>query len=504
MHRAWRIDEVVGMICAQASLPPGRPASRALARLARTSPIFLDSALNALWRHQGTLVHLLKVMQPDLWEITEVKDEEYDITDLDIVLLRPVISSDWDRFTFYARRVRSFCTTDQGFLKTPVVYETLSRYFPGKYIFPRLEKLDWFSINHFGSVRLFFTPTITNLHLTIESLSDIPILATVALVCPRLIELGLGLTPDAAIPLISKCVRALHHLESLVLVGLDRAAFCHIAQLPTLRYLWLMSPDSLIAFEPPPPGSPHFPALERLDFESFELAPTLLRMLHKCSLVEFNIMARSFTRPPARIEAARLYAAVAKHCAHPSLQSLTLGGNSYGTLNISTIDIYSVDGETLEPLLPFYNLVRLSLVHAGGFDLDDAMVGRMASAWPRLESLELTSDRSCHLIPRVTLEGIYAFATHCPKLGQLAIAFDATNVPELKISGKRQRVSQGSLRSLAVAHSPIRKRRPVAKFLAAVFPNLRRIRTLDPLEQGTEDAGVVASRELWRKIEAEL
>ncbi|KAJ7660556.1 hypothetical protein B0H17DRAFT_907175, partial [Mycena rosella] len=135
------------------------------------------------------------------------------------------------------------------------------------------------------------------------------------------------------------------------------------------------------------------------------------------------------------------------------------------------LDIYSVGGESLRPLFCFRNLVTVSLEHTIGVELDDAVVGNMARAWPLLESLSIPPDPAYRLSLRVTLEGVYAFATHYPHLRLLKIAFDATVVPKIKIDG-RQRVCQHSLDQLHVAYSPIDKPRPVAKFLSTIFPHL--------------------------------
>ncbi|KAJ7737673.1 hypothetical protein B0H16DRAFT_1425088 [Mycena metata] len=503
MHRALHIVELVDMICGQISLQRRHP-SRALSRLARTSRIFLDPALDALWSHQATIIHLLNTMPNDLWEISNEDPELGE--DRIITLRRPTIPSDWNRFRYYAERVRSFSVEDHGFLETSEVYEILALCFPQEYIFPRLEKLGWFPlpIDHFDHVRLFISPGITNLHLTMGSFSDLSILATVALTCPRLTEVGLGCTPTAGIPLISTFVCALHHLESLVVVGLNQAALIHLAQLPTLRYLWLMSNTQPIPFDPhPSPGPPNFPALKKLEFESLDHAPALLEILVKCSLVEFTIVGRGFRAPPTQIASERFYVALAKRCTHSSLQKLTLQSGHYAaTMNIGQVDVYSVGGGTLEPLLSFHNLVILSLAHAAGFDIDDAMVGKMASAWPRIETLQLLPHTSCRLIPRVSLEGIYAFAKHCPRLKDLTIVLDATIVPEVKLNSET--VTQGSLESLDVAHSPIGKRRPVVEFLAAVFPGLQMIRTVYDRDSRSQDAVVIRSHKSWKKVEESM
>ncbi|KAJ7685766.1 hypothetical protein DFH06DRAFT_1159316 [Mycena polygramma] len=88
MHRAWQIGEVMEMICAQVALDgpirwwSGRPVQayprrrRDLSCLARTSTIFLNPALDVLWEYQDTLLHLLRTMPNDLWDITETRLNE--------------------------------------------------------------------------------------------------------------------------------------------------------------------------------------------------------------------------------------------------------------------------------------------------------------------------------------------------------------------------------------------------------------------------------------------
>ncbi|KAJ7938654.1 hypothetical protein B0H13DRAFT_1587600 [Mycena leptocephala] len=90
MHRAWQIVELVEIICAQVALDgpvdswAGLPVQRYplrrrdLSRLARTSTIFLNPALDILWRYQATLLNLLRTMPDDLWDIIETRLDEDD------------------------------------------------------------------------------------------------------------------------------------------------------------------------------------------------------------------------------------------------------------------------------------------------------------------------------------------------------------------------------------------------------------------------------------------
>lgn len=73
-------------MCAQAALG-------SLSSLARTSTGFMNPALNALWKHQGTIVHLLRCMPEDLWDITVTQpayDDPLEETNVTIVSIQHV------------------------------------------------------------------------------------------------------------------------------------------------------------------------------------------------------------------------------------------------------------------------------------------------------------------------------------------------------------------------------------------------------------------------------
>ncbi|KAJ7166951.1 hypothetical protein C8R46DRAFT_996634, partial [Mycena filopes] len=174
MHPALQIAEVVELICAEVVPPDDQfcvHASQTLARLARTSSIFLDAALGILWRHQGSLVNLIRVMPDDLWTI-----DEHGAQRLEISVNRPIVHSDWDRFLFYSRRVKIFTTIPIESYRLRVlvfhqaeVYDILTRSFPEQYLFPHLQKLDWAltAENCLHHVRFLLAPSLTDLHLSI-------------------------------------------------------------------------------------------------------------------------------------------------------------------------------------------------------------------------------------------------------------------------------------------------------------------------------------------------
>ncbi|KAJ7353574.1 hypothetical protein DFH08DRAFT_988119 [Mycena albidolilacea] len=316
--------------------------------------------------------------------------------------------------------------------------------------------------------------------------------------CSGLKDVRIGMAPG---PALSKFICTLHHLETLVVTNLNMAALSHIARLPGLRYLWLMS-FPIPSFQLPA-GSIPFPALQKLEYESIEHAPRLLALLIKCALVELTIIARgSYTMPPPNTIAQQFYAALADHCSHSSLQKLDVQ-KGYWTLRADQRGICLVGEEIIRPLFSFSSLVEVSLSHPFGVDLDDAVVRKMARAWPLIESLLLPPGLDENIAPRVTLEGIYAFAEHCPRLRRLHLAFDATVIPKIKTKGKKN-ACQCSLDYLDVSDSPISKARPVAKFLSAIFPHLGMINTLYEDLDGTDTETVLTSHRRWKKVEEAL
>ncbi|KAJ7280712.1 hypothetical protein C8J57DRAFT_1563715 [Mycena rebaudengoi] len=538
MHRAWDIVEVVHMICEHIALDGptdswnGRPVERYpqrrrdLSRLARTSTIFMNSALDFLWRYQGTLLHLLRTMPHDVWDITEtrfVEDDDEENMRLTIVrsrlppwqnntyltqgLRRIVTNADWARFIFYSRRVRSF-TDNHVVLEASEVYETLAASFPQDFIFPGLQTLDWYPMHSelFHHVRLFLSPGLTGIHLTMHRIPDALIFETLTAKFRGLKHVSIaGSAGPTAILSISRFICALWDVETLVVADLDSVAYSHIARFPRLRYLWLMS-GTAIPYLQPPTDLPHFPAFRTLECESIEHAPALFAVRY--SLVEFSLIARSWPATPTKRIVQELYSALATNCTHSSLQKICVQKQwDSDAIHPDQLTLYLVSGEELKPLFYFRNLVVVSLSHTGGVDLDDEVVLIMARAWPRLESLLFPSDYKYRINPRITLEGLYALAKHCSRLQSLAILFDATIVPELKI-GSKLRISQARLVELNVAYSSLgTKWRHVAEFLGAIFPYLclGGIQTMyQEHPQSRADAQVVASHEAWMKVNGAL
>jgi hypothetical protein len=161
------------------------------------------------------------------------------------------------------------------------------------------------------------------------------------------------------------------------------------------------------------------------------------------------------------------FAVLSTHLVHSALEQIIL------RLGVKDRRVGSdISGRTLSHLLCFSNLREVAIYVCGVFLLDDAAVWDMARAWPNLTTLALTHPQGVSVYPIMTLAGLRALATHCPKLVSIALTFDAAIVPP---SSDEQPVLQEKLSDLRVAFSPISSPASVGRFLAGIFPNIEQI-----------------------------
>ncbi|KAJ7772831.1 hypothetical protein DFH07DRAFT_733536, partial [Mycena maculata] len=119
-----------------------------LAALARTCTSFHEIALDELWRHQDTIMNLIRCMPADLWTSTTDIPAQYamfasDLLDSAQRLTRPIVASDWHRPLKYSHRVKSLSC---GYYWDPDlihVFQALRLCIPA-YLLPNLHGLSWY------------------------------------------------------------------------------------------------------------------------------------------------------------------------------------------------------------------------------------------------------------------------------------------------------------------------------------------------------------------------
>lgn len=375
------------------------------------------------------------------------------------------------------RRVKFFTMGDPARISD--VLDVFGQCPPAQYVFPNLEKLWWHEppFKHFS---LFFTPRLNNIRL-FDVDADFSVVSNHVRRCTHLKNAILCVKRGDYDPAarsswpFSSIVRSLTHIEDLHVPEIDSTAMEHLAEVPCLKGLHfsyqgpLEEPRQLEL-------SVRFPALIRLGVPLVTVATTLLKFFWQTPL-ETLVMNGTDRIPMTKIAAREFYSTLAAHCVYTSLLEIWNSGQTFLVEPTpEQILTYSVGGDILQPLFSFSNLHKVELRHPVGFDIDNATILDMARSWPRLKIRKLVASTTRHMPSRVTLEGLYAFAEHCPQLNDLTLTFDATLAPHTPPSDQ-PRHSQLCLKCLNVEGSPVGDPGPVAEFLFSISPHLWAIRT---------------------------
>ncbi|KAJ7617622.1 hypothetical protein DFH06DRAFT_1107359 [Mycena polygramma] len=487
MHRVLQIPELVEMICSQVpshftSDDFGVSGRRDLAALARTAKFFQDPALEYLWSVQDTFAHILRCMPDDLWNEVDPGDS----TAMDnLVMIRPIMSADWNRPLFYLHRIKDLYIGGNSQLPPLEILEILALCHPGDPLFPNLRFLDWTDLDHsrFCHIHMFLGPRITTLYIQLPStVPPLSILPRIALKCPSLTFAEVyyeGVPPfgfrEHICSSTSLFVRGLQGIERLRVNDLDASAIEHLGTLSTLNNLTMENLDDTTAISSSrSPHTPRFPALLRLEIypNTLQVAISCITALSPPALVDLKVVSTHGCTTFSAISA--LYRSVVVNIPH-TLWYLNL--DIYHAERLVLLEAYAAKHAALQMLFCFGNLVILSLRIPGGFDLDDAMVLLLARAWPNLRELELVPDEVLPGDRRVTLATLRVFADNCPDLTYLGIELNAHEIPASELDDSEQRTIHTSLTNLLLGHSPIDDTFAVASFLSSIFPRLLVIET---------------------------
>ncbi|KAJ7732282.1 hypothetical protein B0H16DRAFT_1732845 [Mycena metata] len=481
MHRCLEVPELVGLVCShlqgprQLQIPSdvSHPKRGDLAVLARTSTVFSSHALRLIWE-SVTLKTFLSCLPPDSFKLTTT-GEGYS-TKYTMQRLRPLQSSDFDRVRIYAPRVKHLFS-DPKSADISSVFPSASPWL-SQNMLPNLQSLHWWhGEDDFQYIDCFLAPQLTKIHIPHTSLPALTLLASLAHRCPQLTNVvffprGAQDLQSQAVSAVSGCVRGLHGIESLTVDMLNHAALKHLSRLPNLRYLRL---GALASSLPLYDDEASFPSLQTLYFSSEIASPSrFLEWANKFPLVKFTAECPAFSTAD---EVHRLFSAAAAGITHSSLTEFAFD-NEFGSFDdASDGGDYLIRPSSLRRLFCFANLTAVSVLSAFGNDLDDATITDMA------------------------LPG--GLPKYCPHLTKLSIAFDATVIPTAHGD-----LSLESLKSLDVESSPITAARPVARFIAHIFPDLTDITTLadsldgDPQWEADVGPQVRQYDQHWKEVAA--
>jgi hypothetical protein len=217
------------------------------------------------------------------------------------------------------------------------------------------------------------------------------------------------------------------------------------------------------------------------EFPSLTKLAIVTTLLHHCTV----LLERPSFRKLEALEITRLFEHLPGKCAvwdvdsffnslrdhlpHSCLWSLHILGSGFYTSPAQHIGS-KITLNTLSPLFPFTNLSDIQITLDESVELNDAELRTVAKAWPNLRILRLF-ERTTTWSPRVTLFGLLSLLALCPKLEELTLRMDASELPIF--AQLKDMKPSPHLHSLDVCTSPLKDVPGMVAFLALAIPRLR-------------------------------
>lgn len=467
-----------------------------LAQLARTCTAFSETALDSLWYDQDTLAPLMQVLPEDLWE---AESDCWAILRTGkiwkiFVFTRQPNKSDWQRFDYYAQKIRRIGYTSRTrptdmIRAEEAVISSLCAHRPTQPLLPNLRGLyhDYrcsLITNAISFVYAILGPQVTQLSLSLcdfrVPLNELlGLLLSVAYLCPQLCFLTLDslpvkqeTTPQFTLA-VERLVCSLHHLQSITLhtTFLSTSGIIHyLGNLRGLSHCEMIKIPSKMASHQVrdlfATENGRFPKLRYFEFEAENLhqASNVIESL-QCPLQHLAMEieeGKLSTNPFSSL--ARFMSSFANHCCISSLTYLEL----FGSLELADTPTPASFCDAFRPLFSLKVLRKLVIRFIGVHHLDDDWFADAARAWPHLEALKL-SQEGC---PQRTLAGLIPLIRYCPRLNDVSFSVSAKPFDaELLQPGD----CNLTITTLELGESPIDGPEDVFRCLVRMFPNLESI-----------------------------
>ncbi|KAI0049885.1 hypothetical protein FA95DRAFT_1677212 [Auriscalpium vulgare] len=522
MHRCLQILEIVYQVVQHLASEDGHASS--LAHLALTRKIFLEPALDALWCNLDDLGPLVNCFPGDVlavWgrpnhhssdeeSIDEVNERTDHLLDF-LVLLRPLHASDWARFDLYARRVRSF---QWAFHRGGQIYDALHRDRTSRSILPNITHLTGTvrKPKEIGSMVPFVGPKLRSLTFIIANLQNYDFgpderawlattLGELKFSCPLLDEVtfqdfegGKSRYDGCYYEGISQFICALPPIRSFTTrFNITQRAFTALAMMPRLEELQArIGEDGL----PPLELFTHllvsdqgsavdvlFPALQSVmlfcagDVPMQELAGLLLTMGKPHPIAHFKVKGKC---EGILAHSVHLLDALSRAARMETMHAVDLLIMRRKKEQLHHVHEHPVGptsmAELIQPLYVFQNLQFLRItapIHCATFD--DALVMRIARAFPLLERLELWGVFWAE--SRITFAAHKILATMCPSLRQISLPISTkAEVPASTSSVNADVAKEPEVWvSMNFTHWPLGELQDLRAYLEATFPNRVRL-----------------------------
>lgn len=396
-------------------------------------------------------------------------------------LQEPLDDRMWHTLFKYTSRVHSITVPDDMEAINPLCLLVLSCSSAPASLFPNLRKLKWYaSGTHCAAdfLRMVFVPSLLELNMDIPSASSafLSVLSSLGTSCPRLqnmsLNYGFSLSFKAS-PFITRPISQLHHLHTLSVCDLGIQGIEHLTELRALESLSLkFTIDE--AWNTVDFSFPGFHNLQLLSLSTvtMEQASNFLSSLQFVRTKEIRV---DFQDQDESTAIPRLFAIIQERCDNDKLESISLQGDD---------PEHTHTGRSIfAPLYACRNLTQLLIGSVCYISMSNKELGQLATAWPKLQVLQIKccpSDDS--IIP--TFLGLITLLGRCPALTSLTLVINVTKLNGIDLKSPGGGCRNEHLKFLALGNSPIKDPVNVALIISGLFPNLKKVDCWDAYPVG--------------------
>ncbi|KIK93233.1 hypothetical protein PAXRUDRAFT_829168 [Paxillus rubicundulus Ve08.2h10] len=465
MHHALFISEVCREICGltdQSSLPA----------LARTCRALQEPALDELWKN-------LYSIHPFLHLLTRSSCEDAESSQTAVQRPTP---PQWDTLRKYSERTRSLymCIIDDPPTTSSDYISALFNQPNSPSFFPNLRALAWYPANHeemLPFLRFLCGPSLT--HLSAEFTNDpanLAMLASLGALCPNIADISISAANATIIAEMTDALSASicqwNDLKQVSCDDLTLPALEHLGRTRGLESLTAYASDHMSSFSHPDGvrGTP-FPRLQRLHLYAVQLsnATYCFKGMH-LALKQFRLDvfdANEIISTSSFLQ--NFFAELVDHCSQYTLAELDfciIHSELPSSATVTTL-------RDISPLLSFRNLRAVRFEGLTTLSLDDSDITELASTWPRIEELSLSTYANYAVASLPTFLSLIHLIQTCPRLRALSLVVDTMGVTESLCHALRHGVHSDVLHELCLGNSPINSPTVVAHVLRTLYPSLK-------------------------------
>ncbi|KZT05051.1 uncharacterized protein LAESUDRAFT_727309 [Laetiporus sulphureus 93-53] len=475
---------------------------RALACCSRVNKTFSVNALDFLWEQLDSLLPVLKLLPSFVLkerhfhnESIDFSDDEEDTdTDADdgelIYYLEDIpTAQEWAHLQQYAERVRVLELNSES-STLPAVLSLLYYHNGGRFILPRLKCLDWriTSISASTLILALVPPSLRTLTIDLMDFVDDAFgeTATIRMLwrfivaaVPGLEEVTLlNVPPSFELMPIIKCTQ----LRSLNFdyeynVGGDDTLWRALSSLSALEAI----EGNFKLVEDLPEGEEGFFALREVALRGG--VRDVNRLIDTIS--SRHVESFSYKLHYGKEDLAAYLLLLTTVCTKfGSSLRVIITNVMFDADSVASLDPF---GHVIQPLFSLRTLEDISFTfHGCSLPLSDKDMREIAKAFPGLKTFTIILTGRMHeIVP--SIETLMEFARRCPRLEYLRLP--AIHFANFSTKRKFRHTSHG-LRRLIIGQPEFRMQKPgvVARFLDAVFPNIKADETVHSFSGSVHDA----------------